>query len=380
MWLPSFRLGTGAASVDHPAMRERRAKKIPVVKIRDVARECGVSITTVSVVLNGAPLSRFIAAGTKERIKQAAKALGYRPNVMARFLRSSRSHTVGVMFFDVTDPFCTPILRGIENTLFKAGYVPIVADAHNDRERFERSLEMMLQRQVEGLVVVANWLFVDIKLLGDLPGRDLPTVIIGWEGATEGIRSVMVDNEAGARQAMEHLYLLGHRSIAFIRGPKTLIDSGQRWAGVQAFAQSVGLKLDSRLVVELPDRFDPNLGFKKAYRLTQELLRSGRDFTALVAFDDLTALGAIRALTEAGIKVPEQCSVVGFDDVAPSALMTPSLTTVRQPLERMGTMATSIVMERLAPSATKRGAAPLRCRLLPELVVRDSTCAPRSPV
>ncbi len=358
----------------------RAPKKIPVVKIRDVARECGVSATTVSVVLNGAPLSRFIAAATKERIKKAAKALGYRPNVMARFLRSSRSHTVGVMFFDITDPFCTPILRGVENTLFKASYVPIVADAHNESARFERSLEMMLDRQVEGMIVVANWLFVDIKLLGDLPSRDIPTTIIGWEGESENVRSVMVDNEAGARLALEHLYLLGHRSIAFIRGPKTLIDSSQRWNGVQKFAHSAGLEIDPQLVVELPDRFDPNLGFKKAHRLTQELLRRRRPFTALVAFDDLTAFGAIRALVEAGIKVPQQCSVVGFDDVAPSALLTPSLTTVRQPLERMGTMATSIVMESIQAASEKRTAPVARYRLIPELVARDSSgAAPAKP-
>jgi LacI family transcriptional regulator len=354
---------------------KRSREKISVVKMRDVAEECGVSLGTVSIILNGAPLARYFSPTTKERIKKAAKALGYRPNAMARSLRSSRSHTVGVMFFDVTDPFCTPILRGIENALFEASYVPIVTDAHNQAHRFERYLEMMLERQIEGLIVVANWLFVDINILGDLAKRNVPTAIIGWEGdpGSGSASSVMVDNEAGVRLAMEHLYLLGHRKIAFIRGPKRLIDSAPRWVGIQKFAHAAGWEINPKLVVDLPDHFDPNLGFENAHRLTKELLGRSRDFTALVAFDDLTAYGAIRALTEAGIKIPDQCSVVGFDDVAPSALLTPSLTTVHQPLERMGTMATSIVIDGIDAVLAKRTPATVRHRLIPDLTVRSST-------
>jgi LacI family transcriptional regulator len=351
----------------------RQRKKIPTVKMRDVAEACSVSLATVSIVLNGAPLSRFIATQTKERIRKAALTLGYRPNAMARSLRSNRSHTIGVMFFDVMDPFCTPILRSIENALYQAAYVPLVTDAHNQSERFERSLQRMLERQVEGLIVVANWLFVDIKLLADLAQRNIPTVVIGWEGETDTVSSVMVDNEAGVRLAMEHLYLQEHRKIAFIRGPRTLIDSVQRWNGIQKFAHSVGWKIDPTLVMDLPDRFDPNLGFEKARKLTRELIARRRDFTALLAFDDLTAFGAFRALSEAGINVPAQCSLVGFDDVSPSALLTPALTTVRQPLARMGSMAASIVLEGIQAIQAKRSAKIVRHRLIPELVVRSST-------
>ncbi len=355
---------------------KRSREKIPTVKMRDVAEECGVSIGTVSIILNGAPLARYFSPATKKRVKNAAKMLGYRPNAMARSLRSSRSHTVGVMLFDITDPFCTPILRGIQNALFEASYVPIVTDAQNQTPRFERYLEMMFERQVEGLIVVANWLFVDIHILGDLAKRNIPTVIIGWEGdsGSSPVSSVMVDNEPGVRLAMEHLYLLGHQKIAFIRGPKRMIDSAPRWAGIQKFAQAAGLKINPKLVVDLPDHFDPNLGFENAYRLTKELLGRSQDFTALLAFDDLTAYGAIRALTEAGIKVPEQCSVVGFDDVAPSALLTPSLTTVRQPLERMGTMATSIVMDGINAVLANHIPATVQHKLIPDLTVRSSTC------
>ena len=142
--------------------------KTSVITIRDVAKESGFSSTTVSIVLNDAPLARYIPPATKKRIEKAAKKLGYRPNLFARSLRSKRSHTVGVMVFDMTDPYCTLILRGIENCLYQSNFLPILTDAHNQRSRFERYLEMMLGRRIEGLILLANWLFLDINLIADL--------------------------------------------------------------------------------------------------------------------------------------------------------------------------------------------------------------------
>ena len=152
--------------------------------MRDVAQESGVSTATVSIVLNNAPLARYIPATTKDRIERAAKKLGYRPKLVSRFVRAKRNHTVGVMVFDITDPFCTLILRGIENSLYQAIYLPILSDAHNQRARFERYLEMLLARPIEALVIVANWLFVDIDLLADLEKRNIPAVMIGRELST----------------------------------------------------------------------------------------------------------------------------------------------------------------------------------------------------
>src|SRR4029077_708688 len=146
---------------------KRSSSKSNAVTMRDVANLSGFSPATVSIVLNSAPLARYIAPATKKKIEESARKLGYRPNAMARFLRSKRTHSVGVMFFDITDPFCTPVLRGIENSLYQESYVAIFADAHSQRNRFERYLEMLMERHVEALIVVANWLFVDIQLLGD---------------------------------------------------------------------------------------------------------------------------------------------------------------------------------------------------------------------
>ena len=371
-------LPTGAFVPDDAGTEKlvkRPSSKSDAVTMRDVANASGFSPATVSIVLNNAPLARYIAPATKKKIEDSARKLGYRPNVMARFLRSKRTHSVGVMFFDVTDPFCTPILRGIENSLFQGSYVPILADAHNQRNRFERYLELLLERRVEALVVVANWLFVDIHLLADFSKRNIPAATIGWELPGDTVSSVMVDNEAGGRLAMEHLHKLGHRKIAYIRGPKTLIDSAPRWKGIQKFAHTAGLEIDSDLTMQLPEAFDPNSGFEGGFRLTEELLQRRRKFTALLAFDDLTAFGAIRALNKAGIRVPEQCSVIGFDDVALSALATPSLTTVRQPLEVMGNVAVNIIMEGIAASQEKREWKITHQRVAPELMIRESTQA-----
>jgi LacI family transcriptional regulator len=341
--------------------------------IRDVARESGYSASTVSIVLNNAPLSRYIPEETKGRIQTAARRLGYRPNPLARSLRSQRSNIVGVMVFDITDPFCTPILRGLENALYQANYLSLLADAHNEPHRFERYLEMLLDRRVEGLVVIANWLVTDIKMLADLTERQVPTVITGRALEIENVSTVSVDNENGAALALEHLYRLGHREIAFLRGPKTLTSSGQRWKGIRHFAQSVGLRLIAKRIAELPESLDPNSSFEAGARLTAELLSGGKSFTALLAYDDVTALGALRALKQKGLRVPEDCSVVGFDDVAQASLSLPSLTTVRQPMEAMGSMSVGIILDAIKAVNLKHDIPVLRQRIPAELVVREST-------
>ena len=344
-----------------------------MVTIRDVAKESGFSSTTVSIVLNDAPLARYIPPVTKKRIERAAEKLGYRPNQFARSLRSKRSHTVGVMVFDMTDPYCTLVLRGIENTLYQASYLPILTDVHNERSRFERYLEMLLDRRIEGLVVLANWLFLDINVLADLEKSSIPTALIACELKGDAMSSVIVDNEIGGYAALEHLHSLGHRKIAFIRGPKTLADSSPRWRGIRNCAKARDLELDSRLIVDLPESRDPLSSFEAGEKLTQDLLKEKRQFTALLAFDDMTAFGAIRALGNAGRRVPEHCSVIGFDDVAPSALYTPALTTIRQPMEAMGAAAVGIVLEGIKSVLEKREVAAQHRKMEPKLVVRDST-------
>ncbi len=359
----------------HSVAAKRRRRKATSVTIRDVARTSGFSSTTVSFVLNDAPLARFIPAKTKDRIRSAAKKLGYRPHLLTPFTRSKRSHSIGVMVFDMTDPYCTLILRGVENALYQASYLPILTDAHNEKSRFERYLEMLLDRRVEGLIVLANWLFLDINFLADIEKNMIPTTLIGGELPTDLISSVVVDNEVGGKLALEHLHSLGHRKIAFIRGPKMLGDTEPRWRGIKTFAAANSLRLDPKLMVDLPESRDPNSGFEAGYRLTEELLKRKEQFTALMAFDDLTAFGAIRALAKVGLRVPEDCSVIGFDDVAPASLYSPSLTTIRQPMEAMGSAAVGILLDAINASQENRDFTAAHKRVAPELVARESTRA-----
>jgi len=187
--------------------------------------------------------------------------------------------------------------------------------------------------------------------------------------------SVIIDNQAGARAAFEHLHTLGHRRIAFIRGPKMLVDSRERWMGVRSFAHDAGIVVDPKMTVELTALYDPTTGFEGGYKLTQELLRRKRPFTAIHAFDDMTAFGAIRALGKAKIKVPDECSVIGFDDVALAALYAPPLTTIRQPMETMGVIGVGILLDAITASRENHAFIPVHRKVAPELLVRESTKA-----
>jgi LacI family transcriptional regulator len=355
--------------------RKTTSRRVTLV---DVARASGFSPSTVSIVLNEAPLSRYVAAQTKERIRRTAEDLGYRPDAFARSLRSRRTHTVGVMIFDISDPFCTLILRGIERTLHATPYLPIMMDAHNDRKQFEGYLEMLMERRVEGLIVVANWLFEEDGQVARVCESKLPTIVVGRDLSAEKIRSVIVENEQGGYLAMRHLYELGHRDVAVIRGPARLIDSHRRWDGLQRFAREHGFAIDERCVRELPFVLDPISGFEGGLTLTSELLASGAKFTAIVAFDDLTALGAVRGLSQAGLRVPDDCSVIGFDDVPPALLATPGITTIRQPMEEMGSLAADFILDAMRRAEEEGAEWPILNMLAPSLVLRESTQKIRS--
>lgn len=354
-------------------MAQRTTRSRPVTLV-DVARESGFSPSTVSIVLNEAPLSHHIAATTKERIHKTAQRMGYRPDLFARSLRSRRSHTIGVMIFDLSDPFCTLILRGIQRSLHSTSYQPILMDANNDRKQLAGYLDLLMDRRVEGLIVVANWLFEEGGRLAQLRNSKLPTIVVGRDLSQDAIRSVIVDNEQGGYLAIQHLYQLGHREIAVIRGPAKLMDSDRRWKGIQRFSAENGLRIPAKLVRQLPEAVDANSGFEGGRVQTEDLLRSGARFSAIVAFDDLTALGCVRALHCAGLQVPRDCSVIGFDDVPLAWFSTPDLTTIRQPMQLMGELAAGWVLDELRsrkrqpdqPATTPHA-------LPPELVLRAST-------
>ncbi|MGD0911430.1 MAG: LacI family DNA-binding transcriptional regulator [Terracidiphilus sp.] len=346
------------------------------VTLLDVARACGFSVSTVSIVLSEAPLSKNVAAKTREQIRTMARKLGYHPDAFARSLRSRSSQTIGVLAFDLSDPFCIPVVRGIQAGLYAANYLPLLIDAQTQRRLFDSYVQMILERRAESLIVIASWVFEETNLLADLKKNHVPIVIIGRDLSGRGINSVFVDNETGGALAMRHLIELGHRKIAVIRGPEEMFDSDPRWAGIQRAADAAGIKLNPKLVFQLPGLVDPASGFEGGIRLAKEMLASGRPFTAVLAFDDLTALGVVRGLTGVGVRVPQDCSVIGFDGVLPAEVATPAITTIRQPLREMGMQAAEWVMHAIGKRGRNMDDAPRLYRALPELVVRDSTSAP----
>jgi DNA-binding LacI/PurR family transcriptional regulator len=346
------------------------------VTLTDVARACGYSVSTVSIVLSQAPLSQNVAASTRERVRAMARKLGYHPDAFARSLRRRRSQTIGVLAYDLSDPFCIPVVRGIQLGLHPANYVPLLMDAETQRRHFDTYLRMILERRAEGIIVIASWIFEETNLLADIEKNNVPIIILGRDLTGRKVSSLLVDNEVGGALALQHLIELGHREIAVIRGPEELFDSEPRWAGVQSAAAKAGLKIDPKLVFQLPNLSASTSGFEGGLKLASALLKARRQFTAVIAFDDLTALGIIRGLSEAGVRVPEDCSVVGFDDVLPGFVATPGLTTIHQPLNEMGLMAAQWALD--AIETRERGAEnPAHLyKAPPELVVRATTSRP----
>ena len=345
------------------------------VTLHDIARASGFSVSTVSIVLSEAPLSQNVAATTRTHIRTIAQQLGYHPDAYARSLRRRSTETIGILAFDLSDPFCIPILRGIQDGVHEAGYLPLVMDAQTERSLFDRYLHLLIERRADGVIVIANWVFQEENLFGDIRKNHVPVLIVGRDLTAGGITSIMVDNEAGGALATRHLYELGHRRIAVIRGPQGMCDSEPRWAGVRKVAGQSGLALDSKLVFQLPGLADPRSGFEGGLSFSREMLASGREFSAVLAFDDLTALGVVRGLAEAGLRIPDECSVMGFDDVLPAEVATPPMTTIRQPLREMGVEAADWVLQAIRKSPGREQKVRLH-KTRPELVVRMSTAPP----
>jgi len=341
-----------------------------VITIRDLAQATGLSVATVSMVLNG--VGRRIPESTHRLVEETARKIGYSPNLQARSLRSKRTRSIGVLVFDITDPYCSLMIRGIENTLSVADYMPVLADLQNNPKRVAQCMQMLMERRVEGLIAIANPVDLGSDLSSVIQNFKVPAIIIGAESVGNLDGSVVVDNQAGMRAAVEHLYELGHRKIAVIRGPRSLNDSAPRWKGIQQCAREKGISIDPALVVRIEGR---NSSYEEGFRLTETLLSRGKQFSALLAFDDLTAFAAIGALCNAGLRVPENCSVVGFDDIPGAAFYNPPLTTVCQHLEQQGVLGAEMMRSLLSSEKDKRPRG-LQEVVQPHLVVRKSTTPP----
>lgn len=336
----------------------KRSSESGTVSLKELAAHLNLSTTTLSLVLNGSPTAGSIPKETQERIFTAARRLNYRPNYLARSLRVQRTHTLGVLVPELSDGYSAMVLNGVEAVLSKAGFFYLTA-SHLHRDDLLRRLPgVLVDRQVEGIIAV------------DTPVRfvpKLPVVNVSGHEEIEGVTNVILDHWKAAELGIGHLYELGHRKIAVIKGQDFSSDTAIRWETISLAADRRGVPVDVRLTVQLEgDSPSPEVG----YVAMRSLIAKNRDFTAVFAFNDISAIGAIRALREAGLRVPEDVSVLGFDDIYAAAYHNPALTTVKQPLFEMGRLAAETLLARLH---SVKEPAPALLTVEPQLVVRSST-------
>lgn len=331
----------------------------PPLSQKLLAEQLGLSPATVSMVINNSPAAASIPQKTKDRIMNTARRLNLRPNFTARSLRKQRTFTIGVVVPEISEGYAALVMSGIEDELLQEGYFYFVVSHRHRPDLLEEYPQLLLGRAVEGIIAV------DTACKHHLT---VPIVSVSGHTNLRGVTNIVLNHSRAATLALEHLFHLGHRQVAFIKGQEFSSDTAVRWSAISEAAGQLGLRIRSNLVVQLEgDLPSPELG----YHVTQRLLAGGGQFTALFAFNDISAIGAIRALREAGLRVPEDVSVVGFDDIQSAAFQNPGLTTVRQPLRKMGEIAAETLLRRI--SSTENAPYPKWITVEPELIVRAST-------
>jgi len=349
--------------IDKPTMApgKKSGQKPGVITLKAVAQHLGLTPGTVSAVLNDSPSARSIPQETKSRIRAAAKELNYRPNFFARTLRNKRTYTIGVITEEIGDSYGSAIVSGIESYLRQRDYFFLTVVHRHDPELLARYSNILSERGVEGIITVDT-------TVQETP--TLPTVAVAGHKKVKGVTNIVLDHDRAAVLALNHLKELSHERIAFMKGSPVSSDSKDRWDAICQVAAQIGLRIDPELTVQIDsDDATPMLG----YPFTKQLLERNKPFTALFAYNDISAIGAIRALQERGLRVPEDVSVLGFDDIPGAAFHHPSLTTVRQPLKRMGEVAAQTLLERIEGQIEY----PSEIAIEPELVVRESTAKAR---
>jgi DNA-binding LacI/PurR family transcriptional regulator len=336
-----------------------RGKKLAVT-LKSVAEHIGLTASTVSAVLNNSPASHSVPERTKKRILVAAHNLNYRPNFFARSLRVKRTHTIGVILEEIGDAYGSLVMSGIECHLRQQNFFFLTVAHRHDEKLLATYSTMLRERGVEGFITVDTFLTEEPAL---------PTVAVAGHRRIKGVTNIVLDHHHAASLALKHLVDLGHEKIAFMKGSTLSVDSDDRWNAICEVAAKLGICMRPELIVQLEgDDPTPNLGYPFAKRL----LARKQPFTALFAYNDISAIGSIRAFQEAGLRVPDDLSVVGFDDIQSAAYINPPLTTVKQPLQKMGEIAARTVIDRIE-GRLKYVA---EIAIEPEFVVRRSTTRP----
>ncbi len=342
---------------------KRTPDKSERVTLRALASHLGLSLTTVSVVVSDSPAAQAIPLATRKRILAAASELHYRPNYFARSLRKKRGMSVGVLVSEMSEGYFTLVMNGVEEYLMAAKYFYLLAAHYWQPALLEEYPKMLMERSVDGLLLV------------NTPTPSLvhvPIVSISGHQSVPGVTNIQLNHKLAAQLALKHLADLGHRRVAFMKGQEQTVDTDYRWKDIMDTACAFGIEIHPELLIKLSENsWSPALG----YGPVKALLSRTRNFTALFAFNDIAAIGAIRALHEAGLRVPDDVSVIGFDDVLSAPFGIPSLTTIRQPLRDMGKMGAECLLNRINhPKAP----CPPQVIVEPELVIRESTAKVRA--
>ena len=331
--------------------------------MRDVAERAGVSVTTVSHVING---TRHVSDELRNRVLEAMQALAYQPNALARSLRRNESCTIGMILPDAMNPYFAEIARSIEDTSFSEDYSVIICNSDGNLAKELNYINVLMEKRVDGIIFVAAGMSAEhIRMLQD---KRMPVVVVDRDSPGVMVDSVQINNAAGGWLATSHLIELGHTHIACIAGPSDVTPSGERVDGYRRALHEAGLPILAENIVR------GDFHAASGYQITKELLARDKRPTAIFACNDLMAIGALRAAKAMGFRVPEDISVVGFDDIYLAAYSNPPLTTVRQPKYEMGQLATKLLLERIQDPDL-----PPRTPLLDtELMIRASTCSPAS--
>lgn len=336
---------------------ETQAVRRPTIK--DVARAAGVSPSTVSHVLNN---SRRVSSDLADRVRAAAATLEYQPNAMARSLRLQTTATLGLVLPDSTNPFFAEVAQAAEETGFRHGYSVIIGNARGDLAVELVQIAALTSRQVDGLILIAST--IKATHANDLVGRGMPLVIVDRKMPGVAADVVVSDHFDGALQATAHLLSLGHERIGYIGGPPDLMPSLDRQRGFETALVRAGLQPDPALIRQ--GDFHAESGYHGAL----DLMRLPEPPSAIFTANDMMAMGALRALREVKRRVPDDVSIVGFDDIYIARLLAPPLTTVAQPVRRLGEVAVERLLARLEGQAAER---PAEIVLPTRLVAREST-------
>ena len=329
------------------------------ITLKELAATLELSQSTVSRIVNGAAAAHRIARETQERVLHAAALYGYSANTVARSLRQKRTYTIGVIIPEISEGYSTGVLSGIEDELLKDGFFYFVVSHRHRPELLEGYPRMMMARSVEGIIAVDTPLDQELSV---------PLVSVSGHKRRQGVINIELDHEKAAHLALEHLQSLGHKRIAFIKGQAFSSDTIQRWQAIADVAKTLNINVDPQLVIQLED---PEPGPGPGHEVTRQLLKTQRPFTAIFAFNDVTAIGAILALREAGLRVPRDISVLGFDDVLIASTNSPPLTTIHQPLRAMGHAAATTLLGLIRDEIPRPH--PTVITVYPKLVVRKST-------